>query len=436
MMLFKDGKLVDTKVGALPKGAAQGLDRQQDRLNRRAACRGLGGAAPPAHLRRMPRRSRPALTGLALLALAATGAAAQPAAPEVIASERAAFRLTTFAQGLEHPWGGTFLPDGRLLLTERPGRLRMVGRDGAISAPLAGVPAVEARGQGGLLDVALAPDFATTREVYLCQAALVQGGALTRLVRARLSPDATALVDVRPILDATPAQDGGRNHYGCRIAFDPRDGALFLSTGDRFNDEHRAQRPGDLAGKILRLARDGRPLADNPLVGRAGARAEVFSLGHRHPQGLAFNPWTGSLWAAEFGPRGGDEVNVIRPGANYGWPVVSHGRTYVGGFQIGEGTTKPGMVDPIQVWVPAISPSGIAFYTGDAFPGWRGSLFLAALNPPGLVRLTTEGDRVTGEERLLRSVGRFRQVIQGPEGFLYILTDEPRGRVLRVEPAG
>lgn len=386
-----------------------------------------------AHLRRMTLR-RAALLALALIA-AAPPARAQAPGGDVVASERARFRITTFATGLEHPWGGAFLPDGRLLVTERPGRLRVIGRDGTVSAPLAGVPPVEARGQGGLLGIALALDFATTREIYLCQAALVEGGALTRLVRARLSPDATALEDARPILDATPAQESGRNHFGCRIAFDPRDGALFLSTGERFADEHRAQRPGDLAGKILRLARDGRPLPDNPFVGRAGTRPEIWTLGHRHPQGLAFNPWTGTLWEAEFGPRGGDEVNLIRPGRNYGWPVVSHGRTYAGGFQIGEGTSKPGLEDPVHVWVPSVSPSGIAFYAGEAFPGWRGSLFLAALNPPQLVRLSTEGDRVTGEERLLRGLARFRDVIQGPDGLLYVLTDEPRGRVLRLEPA-
>ena len=376
-------------------------------------------------------RRRALLLLLALL-LAPGLARAQP-----VASERATFRLTGFATGLEHPWGGAFLPDGRLLVTERPGRMRLIGQDGAVSAPLPGVPAVEARGQGGLLDVALAPDFRATREIYLCHAALVQGGALTRLVRARLSPQWDSIERAEPILDATPPQESGRNHYGCRIAFDPRDpGVLFLSTGERFNDEHRAQRLDDLAGKILRLARDGRALPDNPFVGRPGARPEIWTLGHRNPQGLAFNPWTGSLWEAEFGPRGGDEVNVIRRGANYGWPIVSHGRTYVGGLPVGEATSKPGYEDPIRVWVPSVSPSGIAFYTGEAFPGWRGSLFLAALNPPQLVRLTTEGDRVTGEERLLRGVARFRHVIQGPDGLLYILTDEPRGRVLRVEPAG
>jgi glucose/arabinose dehydrogenase len=320
-----------------------------------------------------------------------------------------------------------------MLVTERPGRLRLVGRDGQVSPPLGGVPAVEASGQGGLLDIALAPDFATTREVYLCQSMLVQGGALTRLVRARLDEAARALEAVTPVLDAGPPQARGRNHFGCRIAFNPRDGALHLATGDRYTDKDRAQRLDDLAGKVLRLARNGAALADNPFAGRAGARPEIFSYGHRNPQGLAFNPWTGSLWEAEFGALGGDEVNVILPGRNYGWPVVTHGTDY-NGSRIGEGRTRPDMEDPVHVWVPAVSPSGIAFYTGDAFPGWRGSLFLAALNPPGLVRLTTEGDRVTAEERLLWRNTRFRHVLQGPEGFLYILTDESEGRVLRLEP--
>ena len=367
-----------------------------------------------------------ALAVLLLPLLAARPAAAQERSPS------ASFRAVDFATGLERPWGGAFLPDGRLLVTERPGRMRLVGRDGRVSEPLAGVPAVEARGQGGLLDIALAPDFARTREVFFCHSVLLAEGAATRLVRARLAADDSGLEAVTPILDATPAQSGGRNHYGCRIAFGP-DGALFLSTGDRFNTKMRAQRPDDLAGKVLRVSRDGAPFADNPFVRQAGARAEVWTLGHRNPQGLAFNPRTGSLWEAEFGARGGDEVNVLRPGRNYGWPLVTHGVDY-DGSRIGEGSSKPGLEDPVHVWVPSVSPSGMAFYTGDAFPAWRGSLFLAALNPPGLVRLSTDGDRVTGEERLLWNRTRLRQVIQGPDGLLYILTDEGRGRVLRLEP--
>ncbi|WP_308116426.1 PQQ-dependent sugar dehydrogenase [Falsiroseomonas oryziterrae] len=375
---------------------------------------------------------RGALAAALLLALAAP-AAAQPG--EVVRSERATFRLTTFATGLEHPWGAALLPDGRLLVTERPGRLRVVAADGSLSAPLAGVPDVVAEGQGGLLDVALAPDFATTREIFLCHAQLVARGALTRLTRARLAPDATRLEGTTAVVDAAPPQFRGRQHYGCRIAFD-RAGFLYLSTGER-NDPERAQRLDDLAGKVLRLTRDGRVPADNPFVGRSGARPEIWSYGHRHPQGLALNPWTGSLWSAEFGPRGGDEVNLVRRGANYGWPVVSHGVTY-GGRPVGTGErSAPGLEEPLAAWEPGrnFSPSGIAFYDAGAFPGWRGSLFIAALNPPGLVRLTTDGDRVTGEERLLFDRGiRMRDVVVAADGALLVLTDAPRGRILRLAP--
>lgn len=362
----------------------------------------------------------------ALLPLAPLPAAAQPR------SQTTSFQLRDFATGLERPWGAALLPDGRLLVTERPGRLRLVGRDGAVAGPLGGVPDVEARGQGGLHDIALAPDFPTSREVFLCYAMLVEGGALTRLTRARLNADASALEAVRPLLDATPPQAQGRNHYGCRIAFG-RDGALYLSTGDRYTTKDRAQRVDDLAGKVLRLTRDGAPLPDNPFVNRAGVRPEIFTLGHRNPQGLAVNPWTGRLWLAEFGARGGDEVNLLRPGANYGWPIVSYGVDY-DGSPIGTGrASAPGLEEPIHHWTPSVSPSGIAFYTGDMFPAWRGSLFLAALNPPGLVRLSTEGDRVTGEERLLfdRRI-RMRHVVQAADGALLILTDEARGRILRI----
>ena len=350
-------------------------------------------------------------------------------------SERAVFRIATVAAGLEHPWGAAFLPDGHLLVTERPGRMRVVDRDGRLSPPLGGVPPVPlGDGEGGLLDVALAPDFVATREVYLCHGALAEGGALTRLTRARLSPDAAALEGAVPVLDAAPAQEEDPRHFGCRIAFGPNDGKLYLSTGDRLTDKGRAQRLDDLAGKVLRLERDGRPAAGNPFGGRPGARPEVFSSGHRNPQGLAFNPWTGSLWEAELGPTGGDEVNVIRPGANYGWPLVTHG-VNLDGSVISDLRSAPGMEDPVKVWTPVVSPSGIAFYTGGAFPGWRGSLFVAALNTSGLVRLSTDGDRVTGEERLLWDRARLRHVLQGPDGRLYVLTDEADGRVLRLDPA-
>ena len=372
--------------------------------------------------------------GLGLAACAADPVAAQDAAPETVRGEAGAFRVVPFAGGLERPWGAAFLPDGRMLVTERPGRLRLIARDGTVSAPVPGLPEVVAAGQGGLLDVALAPDFAASRQVYLCLAGAAQGGVLTRLATATFSADMTRLEGARTLLDATPAQASGRNHYGCRIAFG-RDGKLLLSTGDRYANKERAQDLADLGGKVLRLERDGRPAEGNPFAGRAGARPEIFTFGHRNPQGLAVNPATGSVIEVEFGARGGDEVNRLRAGANYGWPIVSYGTDY-DGSPIGTGrASAPGIEEPLRHWTPAISPSGANFYQGDAFPAWRGNLFLAALRPPGLVRLTMEGDRVVGEERLLWGRTRFRQVLPGPDGLLYILTDEDRGRVLRLEPA-
>jgi glucose/arabinose dehydrogenase len=363
-------------------------------------------------------------------------AAAQP--DGVVRSERASFQLSVFATGLQHPWGAAVLPDGRLLVTERPGRLRLVGTDGRVSEPLSGVPAVEAEGQGGLLGIALAPDFAETRELYLCYAALAPRGALTRLARARIAPDLRGLEAVQPILDAGPPQFRGRNHFGCRIVFDVSGRYVFLSTGERATNPARAQDLGDLAGKVIRLRRDGSVPPGNPFAGRSGARPEIWSYGHRHPQGLALNPWTGSLWEAEFGPLGGDEVNLIRPGANYGWPLVSYGVNY-NGSPVNDGAhSAPGVEEPLAYWGKGenFSPSGIAFYDSAAFPGWRGSLFVAALNPPGLVRLSTEGDRVTGEERLLfdRRI-RIRDVAVARDGSLLLLTDERAGRILRLSPA-
>jgi aldose sugar dehydrogenase len=378
----------------------------------------------------MHKRRLLAVIGTTLLASSSSGAGFDSAP---VQSDRALFRVATFATGLDHPWGAAVLPDGRLLVTERPGRLRIVDHSGRLSPPLSGVPPTEAGdSEGGLLDVALAPDFPATREVYLCHGTRVEGGALTRLSRGRLSPEATALEGTTPILDVTPAQDEDRRHFGCRIAFGPRDGKVYLSTGDRLTNRARAQRLDDLASKVLRLERDGRPAVGNPFLGRPNARPEIFSYGHRNPQGLAFNPWTGSLWEAELGPSGGDEVNVLRAGGNYGWPLVTHG-VDLDGSVISDLRSTPGMEDPIKVWTSVISPSGMAFYNGGAFQGWRGSLFLAALNRPGLVRLSTEGDRVTGEERLLMDEVRMRHVVQGADGQLYILTDETDGRILRLE---
>jgi glucose/arabinose dehydrogenase len=261
----------------------------------------------------------------------------------------------------------------------------------------------------------------------------VQGGALTRLYRARLG--AGGFTEVRALLDAAPPQPRGRNHFGGRIAFSPDGAHVFLTSGDRNDQRERAQRLDDLAGKILRLTRDGQIPRDNPFVGRAGHRGEIFTYGHRNPQGLSFNPATGSLFSAEFGPLGGDELNLIRPGQNYGWPEVTHGREY-SGRPIADGrTSAPGLIEPVKFWVPSVSPSGLAFAPPDAQPVWRGSLFMACLNPTGLLRMEMEGDRVVSEERLLWDRVRMRQVIFAPDGALLILTDERRGRILRLDAA-
>jgi len=356
----------------------------------------------------------------ALLGAVAAALAAPLAAPRLARAQPTA-RTTVFATGLEHPWGAALLPDGRMLVTERPGRLRLIARDGTLSPPLAGVPELVAEGQGGLLDVALAADFARSGEIFLSQAARAGGGVLTRLLRARLGD--RGLTEVTPILDATPAQAQGRNHYGGRIVV-AGDGSVFLSTGERYVTKLRAQRLDDLGGKILHLTRDGAPAPGNPFLGREGVRPEIWSYGHRNPQGLALNPATGTLFEAEFGARGGDEVNIIRPGRNYGWPIVTHGIDY-DGSRIGEGSSRPDMEEPQRFWAPSVSPSGIAFHDG--------ALFLACLNTPGLLRLGMEGDRITGETRLLWGQTRLRDVIQGADGRLYILTDETQGKILRLE---
>lgn len=373
----------------------------------------------------LPRRS--------LLASLAAPAVARAQEAETVPSQRGAFRLRTFATGLENPWGGGFLPDGRLLVSERPGRARLVTPDGRVSAPLGGVPEVEDSGQGGLLDMRPAPDFATTSEVFFSAATLVRGGALTRLYRARLEPG--RFTDARIVVDAAPAQSLGRNHFGGRIAFSPDGAHVFLTCGDRYYERERAQRLDDLAGKILRLARDGRIPRDNPFFGRPGHRGEIWTYGHRNPQGISFNPATGSLFAAEFGPLGGDELNLLQPGGQYGWPEVSYGREYSGRLIANGRTSGPGIIEPVKYWVPAVSPSGLVFAPADAHPLWRGSLFMACLNTPGLMRMEMEGDRVVSEERLLWGRARMRQVIFAPDGALLALTDEPRGRILRLEPA-
>jgi aldose sugar dehydrogenase len=349
--------------------------------------------------------------------------------PDTVDSDQARFRVVVLAEGLEHPWGMAFLPDGDLLITERPGRLRLV-RDGALDpAPLEGLPEVYASGQGGLLDVALDPDFPTNRLIYLSYAAETDAGAGTRVARARLGEG--RLEELEVIFEGFMGS-GGR-HFGSRLGFDP-DGYLFVTLGERGDDE-RAQELRDLAGKVVRLQPDGSVPDDNPFVGRADAAPEVFSYGHRNPQGLAVHPETGRVWVVEHGPRGGDEVNLVAAGVNYGWPVITYGRAY-SGLPMGEGSEKEGMAQPLHYWVPSISPSGMAFYEGDAFPQWQGDLFTGGLSGELLARLELDGERVVEEERLLDGVlGRIRDVRVGPDGYLYLLTDYADGRLVRLEPA-
>jgi len=340
-------------------------------------------------------------------------------------------QVETVARGLERPWALAFLPDGRLLVTERSGRLRVVDQNGRVSAPLAGVPEVQASGQGGLLDVALDPRFAENRLVYLSYAEPGEGGVSgTAVARGRLGEG--RLEDVRVIYRQEPKVSGG-NHYGSRLVFG-RDGTLFVTQGDRFEYRPQVQDLSSDIGKIVRINPDGSSPKDNPFVGRSGARPEIWSYGHRNVQAAALHPETGQLWTVEHGARGGDELNHPEAGKNYGWPVITYGVDYSGEL-IGEGTTKPGMEQPVYYWDPVIAPSGMTFYTGNAFPDWKGSAFVGSLKPGALVRLTLENGRVAAEERYLGDLKeRIRDVQQGPDGLLYLVTDSPDGRVLRVAP--
>ena len=365
-----------------------------------------------------------------LLPLFATLLAASALA-QVQNSDKHRFVLKTVTEGLEHPWGLAFLPDGRMLVTERAGRLRLVGADGKLDPqPVSGLPPIAAIGQGGLLDVVLHPDYATNGWLYFSYAGPGDGGQGTEVARAKL--DGHALRELKVLFRMQPKTSTG-HHFGSRLVFD-RAGFLYITLGDR-GDMQRAQRLDDHAGSVIRLHDDGRVPKDNPFVGRSGTLPEKFTLGHRNMQGAALNPLTGELWTHEHGPQGGDEINIIRAGTNYGWPVITYGRNYVTGTKIGEGAAKPGMAQPIHVWTPSIAPSGMAFYTGTRFPGWKNNLFVGALSHELLVRLEWQDNGIVREERLLEnSVGRVRDVRNGPDGYLYLLTDSPEGRLLRLEP--
>ncbi len=351
-----------------------------------------------------------------------------PASAEVVESERHSFQIVPVAENLEHPWGLAFLPDGAMLVTERPGRLNII-RDGDAPKPLTGVPEVVESGQGGLLDVVLHPDFAKNRLVYLSYSGAGDGGAGTEVVRGRLEGD--GLVGVEQIFAVAAKSSGGR-HFGSRLLFGA-DGLLYITSGDR-GDPDRAQDLKDHAGKVIRVTADGEIPGDNPFTSNAAAKPEIYSWGHRNPQGMALQPGTNRVWTVEHGPRGGDELNVVTPGSNFGWPVITYGRSYAG-FSIGEGTSKPGMEQPVTYWVPSISPSGLSFYDGEAFPEWKGNLFVGALSARALVRMELVGERVVHQERLLLDYDeRVRDVRQGPDGLLYLLIDDSEGSLVRLEP--
>ena len=353
------------------------------------------------------------------------------------------FELTVIATGLEHPWAVEPLPDGDFLVTERPGRMRIVSSGGRLSPPIAGIPGVYARSQGGLLDVALSPEFAADRTIFWSYAELRDGGNATSVARGVLSEDGSRVDDVRVILRSGPPASSGI-HFGSRLAFGP-DGMLYVTLGERGSGRPQAQEMDSHLGKILRIAPDGSVPADNPFVGQNGTRPEIWTRGHRNVQASTFDP-DGRLWTIEHGPRGGDELNLIEPGVNYGWPIQSYGEEYSGRGIRGSRTQRTGIRQPVYYWDPVIAPSGAQWYSGDAFPGWRGSLFVGALKEERLVRLELAPDtasgpasaggwRVTGEEHLLVDRGqRVRDVRQGPDGALYVVTDEDRGELWRLGP--
>ncbi len=350
----------------------------------------------------------------------------------------------TIARGLVNPWAIAFLPDGdkqlgRMLVTERPGSMRIVERDGRVGPPLQGVPAVDARGQGGLMDVVLDPKFADNRLVYWSYSEGDESGGdqrnSTAVARGKLVGDRgrERLAEVQVIFRQQP-RVASAQHFGSRLVF-ARDGQLFVTLGDRFSRKDDAQTLDTHHGKVVRIEPDGKVPGDNPFVGQSGARPEIWSYGHRNVQGAALHPQTGELWATEHGPQGGDELNAVQRGRNHGWPLITYGRNYGIGTRIGEGTTRADVVAPLAHWVPtSIAPSGMAFLTSDRYPGWKGHLFIGALRAQALVRLEFNGTKLMREERLLMNLNqRIRDVRQGPDGWLYVLTDSADGRIIRLE---
>lgn len=358
-------------------------------------------------------------------------------AQEVFETDRLPIRVESFAGGLDHPWGIAFLPDGGMLVTERSGSLRHVTDRGDVSAPIAGLPEVVVRGQGGLLDVTLHPDFADNRLVYWSYAEAGDDATNgTAIARGRLNAEMTSLSEVEVIFRQMP-KVRSNNHFGSRLVFD-REGYLFATLGERSSPQFRlmAQDLGTHLGKVIRIRDDGSVPADNPFVGQAEAMPEIWSYGHRNPQGMALNPATGAIWTHEHGPRGGDEVAIPRAGDNHGWPVFSYGTEYSGAPITELDEHPPEFARPVWSWTPSIAPSGMAFYDAEEIPEWQGDLFVGALAGARLMRLELDGDRVTGEEELLVALGRrIRDVEVGPDGALYILTDQSDGEILRITAA-
>lgn len=376
---------------------------------------------------------------LRTLSLALCLAAVAPAISAktlTVKTETGKIQVNTFAEGLENAWGMAFLPDGSMLVTERAGRMRIVGADGKLGEPLTGLPKIFAQGQGGLLDVVLAPDFATSKKIYFSYSEPGEGDAskLSSTAVSYATLNGNKLENVTRVFSQQPKVESG-NHFGSRLVWAP-DGTLFITLGDRYSEKDKAQTLDNHQGKVVRINADGSIPKDNPFVNTPGALPEIWSYGHRNMQGAAINPLSKELWSGEHGPQGGDEINIDRAAKNYGWPVITYGENY-GGGKIGEGTHKAGMEQPIYKWVPSIATAGFIFYTGDKFPQWKNNILLASLREQTFVRLVVDGEKITKEERLLKSdVGqRLRHVVQGSDGLIYLLSDESKSKIFQLSPA-
>ena len=353
-----------------------------------------------------------------------------------VKTETGNIQVKTIAEGLENAWGMAFLPDGSMLVTERPGRMRIVSADGKVGEPLSGLPKIFAQGQGGLLDVVLAPDFATSKKIYFSYSEPGEGSEskLNSTAVSFATLNGNKLENLTRVFSQQPKVSSS-NHYGSRLVWAP-DGTLFITLGERYSEKDKAQTLDNHQGKVVRINADGSVPKDNPFVKTTGALPEIWSYGHRNMQGAAINPISKELWTGEHGPQGGDELNIDRAAKNYGWPVITYGENY-GGGKIGEGTHKAGMEQPIYKWVPSIATAGFIFYTGDKFPQWKNNILLTSLREKTFVRLVVDGEKITQEERLLTKEvdERLRHVVQGPDGLVYLLTDESKGGIYQLSPA-